>query len=167
MAAHVPLITFVDAKIKGLDCRFLIMDHPRESNMPLVLKECQKYQVIQMVRVCEEQAESYPPDRMTELGISHADLPFPDGKPPPDEVLEQWFKIVDEGFREKHCCIAVHCVAGLGRAPLMVAVALMYFGLSSQEAVALIRSRRDGCINQRQLAWLKTYKPPKNGCTIL
>lgn len=43
-------------------------------------------------------------------------MPFPDGKPPPDEVLRQWVDLVSSIFRdEKDSCIAVHCVAGLGR----------------------------------------------------
>lgn len=169
MSVHIPLTTYVDKTIKrSLTCRFLIMDHPRTTNMNLVLKECKKYQVTQMVRVCENQRDSYDPMEIRDKGIAHVDLPFADGKPPPDEVLRQWVDLVSNIFRdEKDSCIAVHCVAGLGRAPLMVAVALMYFGLKSTEAVALIRSRRNGCINARQLGWLKTYKPPKKDCVIL
>jgi len=126
-----------------LNSSFLIMDHPRTSNMALVLKECKKHQVTQMVRVCEMQTDSYDPISIRDVGIAHVDLPFPDGKPPPDEVLRKWVDLVSSIFKdEKDSCIAVHCVAGLGRAPLMVAVALMYFGLNSTEAVALIRSRR-------------------------
>merc|ERR1712032_639195 len=139
-------------------------------NMTLVLRECKKYQVVQMVRVCEKQKESYPPDTVQDEGIEHIDLPFADGKPPPDEVINHWLEIVEETFKKdkKHeSTVAVHCVAGLGRAPLMVAVALIYFGYSCTQAVALIRSRRNGCINARQLGWLKTFKPPKEPCVIL
>lgn len=35
--------------------------------------------------------------------------------------------------------VAVHCVAGLGRAPVMVAIALMELGLKYEEAVEMIR----------------------------
>ena len=50
---------------------FLIMDHPKESNMALVIKECKKYQVSVMVRVCEEQADTYLAQRIKDEGISH------------------------------------------------------------------------------------------------
>ena len=43
------------------------------------------------------------------------DLAFEDGDPPPDAVIDQWFKLMDTVFRTKGACVAVHCVAGLGR----------------------------------------------------
>ena len=53
--------------------------------------------------------------------------------------------------------IAVHCVAGLGRAPLLVAVALIHAGLSPIAAIQLIRRRRRGAMNARQIHFLEHY----------
>ena len=39
-------------------------------------------------------------------------------------------------------CIAIHCVAGLGRAPLMVAIALVQAGVAYTKAVEVIRAKR-------------------------
>ena len=43
--------------------------------------------------------------------------------------------------------IAVHCVAGLGRAPFLVAIGLVNNGCSSINAIELIRKNRSGALN--------------------
>ena len=69
--------------------------------------------------------------------------------------------------------MAIHCVAGLGRAPVMVALALMELGMSYEEAVELIRSKRRGAMNTKQLDFLEKYRPKnrlkqqKNACSIM
>jgi protein tyrosine phosphatase type 4A len=59
------------------------------------------------------------------------------------------------------------------RAPVMVALALMELGMSYEEAVDLIRSKRKGAINTKQLEFLEKYRPKNrlksknsNKCTI-
>lgn len=94
-------------------------------------------------------------------------MEFSDGSPPPKEIREKWLGLVKETFGKsvgekeggKAPCIAVHCVAGLGRAPVMVALALMEAGLKYETAVESIRERRRGAINQKQLSYLEKYKP--------
>ena len=43
--------------------------------------------------------------------------------------------------------IAVHCVAGLGRSPLLVALAIVNKGCPPAHAIDLIRKMRYGAIN--------------------
>lgn len=43
--------------------------------------------------------------------------------------------------------IGIHCVAGLGRAPFLVALALANNGCSPVNAIDLIRKNRSGALN--------------------
>ena len=58
----------------------------------------------------------------------------------------------------KNGCIAVHCVHGLGRSPVLVAMALREAGMSRQESIDYVRSRRRGSFNIRQLEFLQNYQ---------
>ncbi len=50
-------------------------------------------------------------------------------------------------MKENEPKIGVHCVAGLGRAPLLVALALIYKGCPKFDAIELIRKKRPGALN--------------------
>ncbi len=44
------------------------------------------------------------------------DWPFDDGTAPPNQLIDDWFNLLKSRFKEEPgCCVAVHCVAGLGR----------------------------------------------------
>ena len=86
-------------------------------------------------------------------------------------VITRWLEIANQCFEKGNKgkkCIAVHCVAGLGRAPVLVAIALIEYGLDPLEAVKLIREKRRGAINSKQLTYLEhTYKKSrKGGCIV-
>jgi protein tyrosine phosphatase type 4A len=100
---------------------------------------------------------------------------FEDGASPPAEIISKWRALVRSTFDAKESadgvkpCIAVHCVAGLGRAPVLVAIALIEYGLDAVSAVTLIRSKRRGAINAHQLNYLESYKPVRatSKCSIM
>ncbi|NWQ84490.1 TP4A3 phosphatase, partial [Columbina picui] len=74
------------------------------------------------------------------LPITLQDWPFDDGAPPPSKIVEDWLNLLKTKFCEDPgCCVAVHCVAGLGRAPVLVALALIESGMKYEDAIQFIR----------------------------
>ena len=123
--------------------------------------------VAHLVRACECH---YSRERVEAAGIRVHDMAFVDGDPPPDEIITRWLALCAETFKGGDGrAIAVHCVAGLGRAPVLVSNAHIEDGITGLDAVELIRAKRRGAINKKQLAYLEhAYKPRtgKGGCTI-
>lgn len=165
------------AVIEHKKLRFLITDRPTDATLPKYIEELEKHHVTDVVRVCEA---SYKTDQLVEHGIQVLDWPFDDGKEPPAEVINAWVELIRARFLAaaggdaNSRCVAIHCVAGLGRAPVMVALALMEGGMKFEDAVELIREKRKGAINSRQLDFLRRYKPKarlrsKNGqkCSVM
>lgn len=144
---------------------FIIMDAPNDANLHLYLKICQEKKVTDIVRCCEK---TYNTDPCTQAGIDVHDFEFDDGGQAPDEILAKWIDLLNTRNKASpSVSIAVHCIAGLGRAPLLAAIALVEkCGLDSQAAVTLIRSKRRGAINSKQLKYLSTYSRSADaGCT--
>lgn len=149
-------------------CEFLICDSPSNSSLPLYTKEFIQHNVTDVVRVCEP---SYEADNLRDSGIELHDWPFADGSAaPPPTVLAAFLNLVDRRAREAKlssegrnvATICVHCVAGLGRAPLLVALALIEMGMRQLEAVEFVRSKRRGAFTTRQLSYINSYK--SRGC---
>lgn len=146
--------------------RFLILDAPSPSSLPSYVKELQKHKVTHLVRVC---GPTYKAEIVEKAGIAVHGWQFDDGAPPPQSVVDNWLHLLDNELVRRESSpstalgaptIAVHCVAGLGRAPILVAIALVEFaGLPALDAVGYVRERRKGAINQVQLNWLMRYKP--------
>eukprot|EP00967_Tisochrysis_lutea_P150461 scaffold291199_cov35-Tisochrysis_lutea.AAC.3 len=145
--------------------RFLIMDAPTDDNLHLYLEATKGLDVGQWVRCCE--TSSYDEGRVQALGIHVHDMNFPDGEAPPASLIARWLDLCFSS----DCTIAVHCVAGLGRAPLLVAIALMESGMPWEETVDLIRRKRRGAINRVQLKYVQEYKPTRKkgggGCLLM
>uniref|UniRef100_A0A2I3FSH8 Protein tyrosine phosphatase type IVA 3 n=1 Tax=Nomascus leucogenys TaxID=61853 RepID=A0A2I3FSH8_NOMLE len=78
--------------------------------------------------------------------------PFDDGAPSPNQIVDDWLNLLETKFHEEPgFCVAVHCVAELGRAPVLVALALIECGMKYEDAVQFIRQKRRGALNSKQL----------------
>ncbi|XP_022358182.1 protein tyrosine phosphatase type IVA 3 isoform X1 [Enhydra lutris kenyoni] len=137
--------------------RFLITHNPTDATLSTFIQDLKKYGATTVVRVCDVTYDKAP---LEKDGITVVDWPFDDGAPPPGKVVEDWLSLL----RAKFCddpgsCVAVHCVAGLGRAPVLVALALIESGMKYEDAIQFIRQKRRGAINSKQLTYLEKYRP--------
>uniref|UniRef100_A0A2K6BEL6 protein-tyrosine-phosphatase n=1 Tax=Macaca nemestrina TaxID=9545 RepID=A0A2K6BEL6_MACNE len=136
-------------------------------HIPQFCEELKKYGVTTIVRVCEA---TYDTTLVEEEGIHVLDWPFDDGAPPSNQIVDDWLSLVKIKFREEPgCCIAVHCVAGLGRAPVLVALALIEGGMKYEDAVQFIRQKRRGAFNKvspKMRLRFKDSNGHRNNCCI-
>jgi len=147
------------SQIQYKNLRFLITDKPTDATLTTYIEELKRRHVSDVVRVCES---TYSASRLSTAGISVHDWAFDDGTPPPPNVIKNWLSLLSRRFQEDpNCCVAVHCVAGLGRAPVLVAIALIESGMKYEDAVEMIRDVRRGAINAKQLQYLSEYKSQK------
>ncbi|XP_048954808.1 protein tyrosine phosphatase type IVA 1-like [Canis lupus dingo] len=155
--------------------RFLTTHGPTGATLNTFIAELKKYGVTTIVRVC---GATYDTALVEKEGIQVLDWPFGDGSSPSNQIVDDGLSLVNVRFREEPgCCIAVHCVAGLGRTPVLVALALTEGGMKNEDAVQFIRPKRRGAFNSKQLLDLEKcrsqmrlrYKDPsghRNNCCI-
>ncbi|XP_071050756.1 PRL-1 phosphatase-like [Onthophagus taurus] len=137
--------------------KFLITDMPSDCTINLYLNQLKKHTVKHVIRVCKP---SYNIEWLMERGVEVHDLVYDDGGSPSKDLVERWFDLLKMAYQENpEGCVAVHCVAGLGRAPVMVAITLIELGMDYEDAVELIRQKRRGAINTKQLNYLEEYRP--------
>ena len=146
------------AEIEFRNKRFLITDQPQDVTMENYIKVLMEHKVSHLVCATDQ---SYKTDDLSK-SVAVSELSFPDGSAPTQEIIEKWLAIVSKEFMgDPTTCVGVHCVTGLGRAPVLVATALIELGMKYEDAVELIRKKRRGAINSRQLEFLAKYKRRK------
>ncbi|KAI1316084.1 Protein tyrosine phosphatase type IVA 1 [Mortierella claussenii] len=151
--------------IKVGELNFLILDCPSDATLQAYLPILEEHHVTDLVRICE--GSPYDPKPLSDMGIQvHDNMKFTDGTAPGKDVVTRWLELNDEVFfnsADKDRCIAVHCVSGIGRAPVLVAVSLIEGGMDPLDAIAYIRKARRGALNRNQITFLDSYKKRKNG----
>ena len=96
-----------------------------------------------------------------ERGLRWFHLEIPDMRPPGATFDEAWsahghsiLDILSRGER-----IVMHCAAGLGRSGMVAAKLLVTFGMTPEQAIALVRQRRPGTIETEEQARYVTSGP--------
>ena len=142
--------------------RFYSTDYPNDDDMDDAVNRLCQNKIAVVARACEP---LYSADALAKAGISVLEFKFDDGRTPSPEVLKAFLTLVEKSFYakepelEQDQRICVHCVAGLGRAPVLVAIALIEFErMEPLAAVSFVRSVRKGAFNTLQLRWLETYQ---------
>nr|AAS19277.1 PRL-1 [Trypanosoma cruzi] len=158
MGANGTLVECKRGESDAVVFHFLIFDAPSPSSVTAYVKLMQKYNVRHIVRAC---GQTYSAEAFEKQGMVVHGWSLDDGAPPTQTVIDNWLNLLEqEKNKSPPETIAVHCVAGLGRAPILVALALVeYGGMPPLDAVGYVRGRRKGAINQVQLNWLMRYKP--------
>jgi protein tyrosine phosphatase type 4A len=140
--------------------RFLITDQPDERQLKSYVSLLRDNNVAHVARACE------PTYKEVDLApIRVHEFCFDDGTAPPPEVIKKWLDLCEACFINKQSPdylsdgerIAVHCIAGLGRAPVLVVIALIEDGMEPLQAAQYVRSKRKGALNTTQLHWVGGY----------
>ena len=99
--------------------RFMIFSAPDVNSLAYWIDQFKQYKVTDIVRTCER---TYSDDEIIKEGIRIHELRFDDGKFPSLDIIKSFLSIVKEVFKggdeaenSEEKCIAVHCIAGLGR----------------------------------------------------
>ncbi|XP_036319365.1 protein tyrosine phosphatase type IVA 2-like [Rhagoletis pomonella] len=144
--------------------RFLITDTPNKFTIKPFIENLLRHNVKLLVGLCDV---SYDTGPFVAANIEVLSLQFPERTLPDEQLKRHWFRILLRQQSEyPDSCVAVHGNSGLGRAALLVAIALIELGMGYDIAVAVIRSKRRGAINDAQFEYLKNYKPEtRNGLT--
>jgi protein tyrosine phosphatase type 4A len=149
------------------DMRFLIFDAPSDDNLDVYAKVFKYYNVKVVVRVCDP---TYSIETLQDMGFETCEWAFGDGGAPPKNIVDNWLALCRKTFKGVETdrpCIGVHCVAGLGRAPILVAIALIESGMDAIQTINLVRTKRRGSINRTQLQYLKKYKRSAGRCIVM
>ncbi|KAF4661174.1 Dual specificity protein phosphatase cdc14a [Perkinsus chesapeaki] len=87
--------------------------------------------------------KSYDRSRFTEGGFAHADLYFPDGSCPPQNIINSFLSLCESAPG----AIAVHCKAGLGRTGSLIGIyAMKHYGFPARAWIGWNRICRPGSV---------------------
>ncbi|KAH6560007.1 hypothetical protein BASA61_000365 [Batrachochytrium salamandrivorans] len=155
----------------SLQIDFLITDCPDKNHLDDYSEVLRSHRVSDLFRICEPSA--YLTTSLEASGISVHEMYFDDGTPPTSDVVKTFRSLISNMVQTSASTTpqtyskssllsippmkpvaAVHCVSGIGRAPVLVCCALVDGGVDPVDAVEYIRKRRRGAINKIQLAWI-------------
>eukprot|EP01132_Coremiostelium_polycephalum_P008410 gene8410-10327_t len=152
----------VESLIESSTHTFILFDEPSEETISTFKEVMKKNNAHDIVRCC---SPNYDAQLFTQDGFAVHEMCFKDGGVPDDDIIQRWLDLLKSTYKQNQSSsssgkdskpgIGIHCVAGLGRTPVLVAIALIEDGLKGLQAIELIRSKRRGAINKPQMEFLK------------
>ena len=143
------------------ELKFVIMHCPDDVHSAWTISKLIEFKIHHVFRLCEQSYDVVPYNK-NDIEI-HDEIKFQDGGIPSKEQVKTWLQIVDTLGHET---IAVHCVSGIGRAPVMVALAFIHKGMDPLECIEHIRKYRRRALNNVQINYLSEFEEKKPCCPI-
>ena len=149
--------------------KYIVTQSPDPNNLQnykdFLLNNC----VTTVVKLCTE--NRYEIEFLEHHGINVINIPLSDGSTPSAEVISQWVGIIKKLQKEKKQGVAVHCVSGLGRAPLFVCVTIIKIDKTDPiDTITNVRKTIPRALNTVQIKFLEALpssNETKGGrCTI-
>jgi protein tyrosine phosphatase type 4A len=132
---------------------FVITSTPTDSNIGIYVSYIKNNNITNMVRACESAYDESSIQKICEI----KPIVFNDGKFPSNEQVFEWIDYIYNVFYkcDNQNKILIHCVAGLGRAPLLVGIALIVCeSMDPFQAIDLLRTTVKQCLNNKQINYL-------------
>ena len=127
---------------------FYVFPAPSNENIDEIINILKNDDIFDIVHLIEI---NY--DKNKFINTKFHNLIFEDGGYPDDILLIEWFKLLDY-FNSNLMKIGIHCKASLGRAPLLITIALIYYGFTCEDAILYIRNIIKNAINTNQINYL-------------
>nr|AIY30229.1 protein tyrosine phosphatase PRL [Entamoeba histolytica] len=165
---HVSKLSNPASLVEYNGLKFLIFDSPTDDNVDNYISELERYNVTDVVRCCHP---SYDKKKLINNKIAIHELVYQDEGCPSSRIISDFMRIVHAIFPNDQnplgITLGVHCLSGIGRAPTLVAIALIELGMENTEAMKLVRRKRSGAINVLQSRFIQSYVPQeKRMCNI-
>ncbi len=131
---------------------FLITPSPTNESITNYIDILEKEKINLVIKATKDAL--YDPEIYIMHNIDYIELDFDDGTIPSDIIIKKLFEII-----EKYNYICVHCKAGLGRAPLLVTLMIMFeFNLKPEDAIIEVKKSVPKAFNSKQLNFLYNFK---------
>ncbi|CEG81388.1 hypothetical protein RMATCC62417_15600 [Rhizopus microsporus] len=111
--------------------KFLLLDAPTQKTLPKYVQVFKQENVSDLVCICHRPSgDIYDTEELEQsTGIKvHDTIKFEDGSVPDQQAIDLWLEL-SEKARQENTTIGVHCIAGIGRAPVLVAISLIEAGM--------------------------------------